>query len=142
VARTLLRRAVDETLRAEGRAPRTVEVSIALVDDAAITALNSQYRGQPGPTDVLAFAQDDTPAAPGVPVLLGDIVIALDTAAAQAASHRRTLDEEVCWLAIHGTLHLLGYDDATAEGFAEMVRKGTRIWERLFPDAAPPTHGA
>lgn len=141
MTRPLARQAVDATLRSAGVSPRGVEVSVLLTDDAAIAALNAQYRGKDGPTDVLSFSQDAEFHAPGAPRLLGDIVISLDTAARQAANQGHTLDAEVCWLAIHGTLHLLGYDDATAEGFTEMVRTGTRIWGGLFPGDAPPAPG-
>lgn len=65
---------------------------------------------------------------PGMTRLLGDVVISLDTAQRQAEAAGRTLDDEVAQLAIHGVLHLLGYDDATHEAYEEMVRLGERIW--------------
>ena len=120
----------------EGIRPRTVEISIALVDDAAIRGLNARYRGKDTPTDVLSFAQEQEIALPGVPKLLGDVVISVDTAARQADAGGRSLDDELCQLAIHGVLHLLGYDDATTEGYEEMVRKGEDIWRRLGDDHA------
>lgn len=141
MTRPRVRRAIEETLRLEGLSPRAIEVSLLLTDDAALADLNRRYRGKEAPTDVLSFAQDTDVVAPGAPKLLGDIVISLDTAAMQAVRQERSLDDEVCWLAIHGTLHLLGYDDATAEGFTEMVRKGTEIWRRLLPDSPPPSSG-
>ncbi|MHB0936978.1 MAG: rRNA maturation RNase YbeY [Armatimonadota bacterium] len=127
----LLRRAVKMALAAEGISDRAVEVSIALVDDASIHALNKQYRGKDAPTDVLSFSMEQDVAVPGAPRLLGDVVISMDTAQRQAAAGARSLDEELCHLAIHGVLHLLGYDDATSEGFAEMVRKGEEIWRAV-----------
>lgn len=132
-----LRAAVNETLKAEGIQPRKVEVSIALVDDVAIQQLNAQYRKQDKPTDVLSFAQDE-PAMPGMPRLLGDVVISVDTAARQAAVAGQRLQDEVCQLAIHGILHLLGYDDVTTEGYEEMVRKGAEIWQRVAALTAGP----
>lgn len=133
----LLRKAVKMTLASEGVNDRAVEVSIALVDDAAIHGLNKQYRGKDTPTDVLSFAMEQDVAVPGAPRLLGDVVISMDTALRQASGElaasvaQRSLDEELCHLAIHGVLHLLGYDDATTEGFAEMVRKGEEIWRAV-----------
>lgn len=102
-------------------------------------ALNAQYRGKDAPTDVLSFTQETAAPLPGAPRLLGDVVVSVDTAARQAAAGGRTLDDETAQLVIHGVLHLLGYDDATTEGFSTMVRKGTAIWERVRPaDAAAP----
>jgi probable rRNA maturation factor len=131
VTQKLLRRAVEETLRAEGIRPRAVEVSILLVDDAAMRELNARYRGIAKPTDVLSFAQEQEFDFPGTPKLLGDIIISVDTAARQAETARQTLDDEAAQLAIHGVLHLLGFDDATSEGYEEMVRKGAAIWQRV-----------
>lgn len=125
----LLRQAVKTTLALEGVSDRAVEVSIALVDDASIQKLNKQYRGEDAPTDVLSFPMEQDIAVPGAPRLLGDVVISVDTALRQAAG--RSLNEELCHLVIHGVLHLLGYDDADSEGFAEMVRKGEEIWRSV-----------
>jgi probable rRNA maturation factor len=131
LSQRLLRQAIEATLQHEGVKPRAVEVSIALVDDAAIQALNKQYRGIDQPTDVLSFTQEGEMAIPGAPKLLGDIVISVDTAARQAHAGDRSLDEEAAQLAIHGLLHLLGYDDVTPEGYEKMVRTGTDIWQRV-----------
>ena len=85
------------------------EISVVLCDDPFIRELNSAYRGQDKPTDVLSFAQDD-------PVLLGDIVISLPAAARQAEAAGWPLENEVALLGIHGLLHLLGHDDETEAG--------------------------
>jgi probable rRNA maturation factor len=82
------------------------EVSLRLVDDGAIRALNRNYRGKNKPTDVLAFAQRDSATGPDAG-MLGDIVISVDTARRQA---RRGLYRELMHLASHGLCHLLGYD--------------------------------
>jgi probable rRNA maturation factor len=133
----LLRRAVKKTLNLAGISDRSVEISIALVDDAAIHALNTEYRGKDTPTDVLSFPMEQEIALPGVPRLLGDVVISVDTALRQAEAGGQSLDDELCHLVIHGVLHLLGYDDATPAGFAEMVRKGEEIWRAVHTaDAA------
>lgn len=105
------------------------EVSILLVDDEAIRKLNRTYRGKDAPTDVLSFPMldpeqgiepgageagfgvDPAPDAmlPG-PVMLGDIVISMPTAARQAQEYGHTLERELGFLTIHGVLHLLGCD--------------------------------
>jgi probable rRNA maturation factor len=136
----LLRRAVKTTLQMEGINDRSVEISIAMVDDEAIRQLNAQYRKKDQPTDVLSFPMEQDVRIPGMPRLLGDVVISMNTAARQAKAGGRSLDEELCHLVIHGVLHLLGYDDATAEGYTEMVEKGAAIWGRISdtPSPAPP----
>lgn len=98
-----------------------VEISIVLCDDPFIRSLNLEYRGLDKPTDVLSFAQGDPDEGWGS--TLGDVVISLDTADRQAAAAGWTLDSEVVLLAVHGVLHLLGYDDATTEGAVEMRDK-------------------
>ena len=92
------------------------EISVVLCDDSFIQDLNRGYRGKDKPTDVLSFAQDD-------PNILGDIVISLPTAARQAEAARWPLESEIALLGVHGLLHLLGYDDETAEGASEMQRR-------------------
>ena len=101
--------------------------------------LNMRYRKKAQPTDVLSFAQDQQLVAPGAPRLLGDVVISLDTAARQAVVAGHNLEVEVCQLAIHGILHLIGYDDVIPEGYAEMVRKSADIWQRVEALAAGAT---
>jgi probable rRNA maturation factor len=91
-----------------------VELSVALVDDATIHALNRQYRRKDKPTDVLAFPQE----AKG---LLGDVILSVDTARRQAARHRRPLLAELTMLLAHGLLHLLGYDHRTDREEREMT---------------------
>lgn len=79
------------------------EVSVLLTDDAEIHALNLAYRKKDKPTDVLSFPMDDE-------LLLGDIVISVERAAAQAISFDVSIDCELGRLIVHGLLHLLGYD--------------------------------
>jgi probable rRNA maturation factor len=94
------------------------EISIILVDDAYIQNLNSEYRGLDQPTDVLSFAMvDEQPGTPALnsdqlelPELLGDIFISAERAVEQAESYGHSLEREICYLAIHGLLHLLGFD--------------------------------
>lgn len=117
-----------------------VELSILLTDDEGIRELNRQHRDKDKATDVLAFPQDITsldqaaPPEQGSGVLLGDVVISLDTAARQAASRRRSLLDEVRFLLAHGLLHLVGHDHATPEEKREMTRMTRRLVRAASPD--------
>lgn len=84
------------------------EVSIAFVDDEAMTSLNRKFRHKNKTTDVLTFAGEDR--------FLGDIVISVDQARRQAADEKHSLAIEVRYLILHGILHALGYDHETDNG--------------------------
>jgi probable rRNA maturation factor len=116
----------------------TGEVSVVLTDDAEIRKLNHAWRKIDKPTNVLSFPAPGrpSPAGPqGGGALLGDIVIAYETTAREAAAEAKPFTHHVAHLAVHGFLHLLGYDhdsDAKAE---EMERLETKILARLdVPD--------
>lgn len=114
--------AVETTLAAHGSAGATVSVHLA--DDALLHTLNRTYRGTDRPTDVLSFGvdpDDPVPSPPGEPPHLGDVVVSLERAAAQAEAYGHTPRRELCYLAVHGTLHLLGFDDADEQGAAAMA---------------------
>ncbi|HOA14831.1 MAG TPA: rRNA maturation RNase YbeY [Bacillota bacterium] len=99
------------------------EVSVLITDDVGIRKLNKSYRGKDSSTDVLSFPQWEDGLADGDPgevSLLGDIVISLETARRQAADFGHTVEREVAYLAVHGTLHLLGYDHEDEADKAEM----------------------
>ena len=104
-----LRVEVARMVRAAARRDRCADydVSLRLVGDAAIRALNRDYRNTDRATDVLAFAQREGPAGAIHAAVLGDIVISVDTARRQA---RGGLHRELLHLASHGLCHLLGYD--------------------------------
>jgi probable rRNA maturation factor len=95
--------------------PETVTV-LTLTSDEHLREYNRRYRGIDEPTDVLAFAAQEPPrdqrfqAPPGTEHWLGDIVISLVRARRQAAAAEHTVNDEVRLLAVHGLLHLLGYD--------------------------------
>jgi probable rRNA maturation factor len=89
------------------------EVSIALVSDARMRALNRKYRSKDKATDVLSFAQDDG---------LGDVVIATGVATRQAAAAGHSYQSELRVLALHGLLHLLGYDHHDRHDQGRMAR--------------------
>ncbi|MFZ2492949.1 MAG: rRNA maturation RNase YbeY [Thermoanaerobaculia bacterium] len=103
--------------RAKVLAFEVSEVSIAFVDDAAMTHLNQRYRRKRKTTDVLTFPADESyaePSSSGRP--LGDIVISIDQARRQAAEEKHSLATEVRYLILHGLLHSLGYDHDTDGG--------------------------
>ncbi len=87
------------------------------MDDAKIQTVNRQFRGLDKPTDVLSFSQfEDSNGFPvdfpadGQEIALGDLMISIETAARQARELGHSLEREIAFLCIHGTLHLLGYD--------------------------------
>jgi probable rRNA maturation factor len=87
-----------------------LEVGVRFVDDDEMRALNRAWRGKDRPTDVLSFSAHEGEPMPGLEHVLGDLVVSLDTAKAQALSLGHTFDEEVAVLIAHGLLHLLGLD--------------------------------
>jgi len=157
-----------------------MEVSLALVDDVGMAALNRQYRGIAGTTDVLSFpmnicevGSEQVPARAGaevgkegigrlwasprlkarlhvssanaikdptsnlspltsqMEVLLGDIVISVPRALNQAAAYGNSFQQEMVFLAVHGMLHLLGYDDETDPGAARMMEIARQVMDKL-----------
>ena len=130
IDRALLRRRARRILTALVGSDRA-ELSILLVDDAEIAALNRRYRGRSRPTDVLAFSLLEGAHADRRGALLGDVVIGIETAARQARSRRRTLDDEVARLLVHGALHLVGYDHARSAEARIMRAQERRVWRAL-----------
>jgi rRNA maturation RNase YbeY len=105
------------------------ELSVVLVSDREMRALNRRYRRRDRPTDVLSFAQREGPG--GAPNgLLGDVVISVDTARRQAAERGTTLGGEADRLLIHGLLHLLGYDHERSAAEARRMRRRERVLAR------------
>jgi probable rRNA maturation factor len=105
------------------------ELSILLVDEAAMTELHEKWMGESGPTDVLAFPMDElrpghmsggVEDAPADPALLGDVVLCPAIAARQAKDAGHGVEDEMHVLCAHGILHLLGYDHAEPEEHREM----------------------
>lgn len=110
------------------------ELSIMLVEVAVMERLHVQYMGEEGPTDVLAFQQDDLAAdssrdeSDEVPTaLLGDVVLCPEIAARQARRAGHSRDDELALLCTHGVLHLLGYDHADPEKEREMFATQGRL---------------
>ena len=112
------------------------ELSILLVDSDYMAELNHRWMDGDGPTDVLAFPMDEGsvdhgPGESGVgePGLLGDIVLAPEVAARQAATAGHSAADELHLLTVHGTLHLLGYDHAEPEEEREMFALQAKLLE-------------
>ena len=93
------------------RVPGDGEVSVLLADDAAVRALNREWRGFDKPTNVLSFPA--APPPPGGPKLLGDIAIAYETLVREADKEGKPLLHHLAHLVVHGYLHLMGYDHQT-----------------------------
>jgi rRNA maturation RNase YbeY len=128
VPRHVVRAAGLAAMRAT-RCPRTAELEVALTDDATIAALNCRFLGHRGPTDVITFP------GPGRPPdrVIGEVVISLDRARAQARRARWPVRREVALLVAHGVLHLRGYDDHRPAAAARMRRQEQAILARIFP---------
>jgi probable rRNA maturation factor len=118
---------------------RLAELSVLLVDAAAMSTLHERWMGEPGPTDVLAFPMDELDTARGPeerepgPALLGDVVLCPDVARENARRAGHSLADELHLLTAHGVLHLLGYDHAEPEEERAMFELQTRLldsWRR------------
>jgi probable rRNA maturation factor len=123
----LVRRAVRAALMAE-RVP-DAEISVTLLRDAAVAKLNRQWLGHEGATDVLSFPLYDDGEPP-----VGDVYIGIDQARRQARELGVALREELARLAIHGTLHVLGYDHPAGPKRvkSEMWRRQERVLARVL----------
>jgi probable rRNA maturation factor len=107
----------------------TYELSLRLTTDVEIQALNSQFRHQNKPTDVLSFAAMEVNFpeievdSDDLTLYLGDIIISVDTAVRQAPEHGYSLRKELAWLASHGLLHLLGWDHPDDQSLLIMLNQ-------------------
>jgi len=153
----LLREGIQQALSI-GNRTEDVEIGLVLVDDAAIQQLNKDYRGIDRPTDVLSFAMqekgegepdlymeglfEDQPEEGekhnkdqgffvGEDVILGDIVISVERARTQALEYGHSFERELVFLAVHGTLHLLGFDHGEADETAAMRAAEEQVMEKL-----------
>ncbi len=106
------------------------ELSVALVGDEEIRGLNARYRSRDEPTDVLSFPVDEP--LPTGHRLIGDVIISVEKAARQARQRRRSFDDELEVLLIHGILHNLGYDhERSAEDERQMRALERRLRKEL-----------
>lgn len=133
----IVERAAAAAVAAAGRGSGG-ELAVLLADDARLAALNEAFRGKAGPTDVLSFPGDGE-AADGPPHF-GDVAIAFERCAADAAALGRPLAFHLSHLVVHGVLHCLGYDhetDADAEVMEGLERKALAAlgWGEPYPAA-------
>ena len=106
-----------------------VECNIIIIDNEYIHTLNKQYRHIDRPTDVITFALEDDKRCilPTNKRVLGDIYISIEKAKEQAKLYEHSLEREICFLAIHGFYHLLGYDHQTKEEEKIMFSKQEEV---------------
>lgn len=148
-----LQRAAEEALRQAGR--KSAALTIAVTNDEEVHELNRTYLGIDAPTDVLSFASQDVAGDEGVALALppeladelaaylGDIIIAFPYTERQAAAFGASLAAELRLLAVHGTLHLLGYDHDTPDAEAEMWAAQNAVLVALGdPPQAPRSYDA
>jgi probable rRNA maturation factor len=137
VDESLLRRAVKHVLRAHDRENATI--SVAVVDNPAIHDLNNRFLQHDYPTDVLSFVLDDGPAG-----LDGEVIVSAEMAVEQAQRFQWPPKAELLLYVVHGTLHLVGYDDLNDEAAREMRRAEAAAlaefgWQ--VPDSRPDLSG-
>ncbi len=132
----ILHAAVAETLRRFD--VQNPGVAFLLADDECLCILNRDWRGLDRPTDVLSFAEREGEAlvSPSSRQFLGDIAISLDTARRQSEEYGHSLEREIAFLAIHGLLHLLGYDHQSADEEREMFALQREILGALAASGA------
>lgn len=129
---------VEATMHHEGAAG--AEVTLVIGDDELLRQLNRDYRGIDAPTDVLSFpareetgGQDVFISAPEAANYLGDVIISFPTAQRQAEAEGNTLGAELGLLAVHGVLHLFGYDHADEAEEADMWARQRAILAAVQP---------
>jgi probable rRNA maturation factor len=109
------------------------EMSVTFVDNERIQEINREYRDKDQPTDVISFALEDEVegelqiVGAQMPRVLGDIIISIPKAKEQAEEYGHSFMRELGFLAVHGFLHLLGYDHMTEEDEQEMFAKQKKI---------------
>ncbi len=150
----LAHQAATASLAHLGLDPSAYEISLLACDDVRIATLNAQFRNRPGPTNVLSWPAvdlgSDTAGEPpdisAAPRELGDLALAYETCAREAAAAGLTLEAHLTHLTVHGILHLLGYDHIRDEDAALMQAQETAILAKLgqadpYLARAAPDHG-
>jgi probable rRNA maturation factor len=128
--KAIVRRAVTQA--AAALSPADAELAVVLTDDSAIRLLNRRWRGVDAATNVLSFPTNNPG---GNPPVIGDIVLAYETIEREARSQHRPFAHHIAHLAVHGFLHLAGYDHERDEDAEKMERLERKILQRLaIPD--------
>ncbi|MCK1710243.1 MULTISPECIES: rRNA maturation RNase YbeY [unclassified Bradyrhizobium] len=137
-AETVIQRAVAAAAESVDEDVAEAEVAVMLTDDAGIRTLNSNWRGLDKPTNVLSFPalQPEGARKQGdAPRMLGDIAIAYETMRREADEEQKPFDHHLSHLAVHGFLHLVGYDHENDDDAEEMEALETQILAHLgIPD--------
>ncbi|MGL6248918.1 MAG: rRNA maturation RNase YbeY [Culicoidibacterales bacterium] len=127
---TFITQLLEKLVELEALTDDNLELSITLLNNEQIQVINRDYREKDQPTDVISFAfednEDEFPIyglSAEIPRVLGDIFISLERAREQAADYGHSFERELGFLAVHGCLHLLGYDHETKEDEVEMFAK-------------------
>lgn len=134
-------RAIEASARAaleRHGASSTHALTVVLTDDEALRHLNRTYRAMDRPTDVLSFPTDPDDTPPGETPYVGDVIISINQAAQNASLRGMALADELALLAVHGTLHLLGFEDKTDEGAEAMRRAEVELGVRPADDVDAP----
>ncbi|MDR3091037.1 MAG: rRNA maturation RNase YbeY [Clostridiales bacterium] len=128
-----LQKVIEDTVieTASACGAREGEVSVTVTDDAGIQEINREYRGLDASTDCLSFPQYERAGAAEGYVMLGDVVISLETARRQAEEYGHSIERELAFLAAHSTLHLCGYDHETEADEREMFARQEGILDKL-----------
>ena len=141
-AEDVVRRAIGACEATLGDRGESVEVSVLLCDDLEIRRLNSQWRSKDSATNVLSFP---APSGPSPQLHLGDIAIAYETVAREAKDERKPFSAHLAHMAVHGYLHLSGYDHEDEDEAEEMEQLEREILAELgvsdpydAPAAYPP----
>lgn len=131
---------IERLLRFAGKkesVAEAAELSVSFVDNETIQHLNKEYRSKDQPTDVISFALQDQVAGDielmgeDLPLILGDIIISTEQTQKQALAYDHSFERELGFLAIHGFLHLLGYDHLNAKDEQLMFQKQKDILDEF-----------
>lgn len=132
--KSIAQRTVDAVFEKEDF-PYGYEVSITLVDNATIAALNKEYRGVDAATDVLSFAmmegEEFLDLNEDGEAIMGDIIISMEKVLEQAKEYGHSIEREFAFLVVHGTLHLLGYTHGGQQDTIRMRQREEEILEGL-----------
>ena len=128
---TICRRCAESLVEASPEGYREGEVSLLLTSDEEVRQLNRDWRGKDKPTNVLSFPAEDFPIPDGMPAPLGEIALAYETCAREAAEKGTSISNHTSHLLVHGILHLMGYDHQTDEEAEEMENLERALLARI-----------
>lgn len=134
-AEAIIQRAIGAAAQISDADVGDAEIAVMLTDDAGIRTLNNNWRGIDKPTNVLSFPALQPTGPDDVPRMLGDIAIAYETTRREADDEQKPFDHHLSHLAVHGFLHLIGYDHENDDDAETMETLETEILAQLgIPD--------